>query len=333
MADNSNQSDEQIRYGRKTVGIVVDIGYGEKDPKKQDGRVQIRLAEQVGSSVPDDKLQWVSVKQSPSSPQLRGVGTFPGHSLLVGSKVELEYDSQQKLVITGVLKNDETDESKTDVHPMSRSTSNVKVITDKGLEMLRRFAGKMPYEFKGTRDAESFVNQLFKTNFVKGDIIGAISKFVSIPQYQGGGKGLKSLLDPKTPLTLANFPHNAASVLNATKAAEQLLGQKGELIPNAFKMIEELKKVAQQGLNIDAIKAVGGIQNIAGAIAGIAQIAKTASAGGANQQQQDQFDLEEELRRLYRLETGQDPLDEQGKETLAYIEWKITYLETRGLSL
>lgn len=331
---NQNQTDEQIRYGRKTIGVVVDIGLGEKDPKKQDGRVKIRLAEQIGSNVTDEQLQWVSVKQSPSSAQLRGVGSFPGHSLLVGSKVELEYDSQQKLIITGVLKNDETAEDKTDIHPQSKTTSLVNLITGKGLELLERFKMKMPYEYRGTKDAEAFLNQTISTAFNKGDPIQAISKFVKIPPYQGGGTGLKSLLDPKTPLTLANFAHNAASVLNPTQAAQTLLGQKGELIPNAFKMIDQLKKVAQQGLNIDAINAVGGIGNIAGALAGIASIAKTASSGGANQQQQEeQLDLEAELRRLYKLQTGQEPLDGDGKETIQYIEWKITYLERTGLSL
>jgi hypothetical protein len=330
--DPSNAGQNQFTKGDEVKCVVTDIGYGEKDPKKQDGRIKVCTLEQLKTpNITDDKLPWVKVRQDASSAGLGTVGSFPGHSLVVGSIVTAKYiDNNGNMEVVSCEGTTEEPNEKDGRHPSSKDSSFFPVVNAltgaKGLDHIMKqvFGGRNPYDLKGIPDALRVLEGKFNlvVNQFRGkDPLKEIAKFANLPS---GKKGFKSVKDAKTPESIGNFLANAGSVLNTPKFIEKTIGQKGELIPGALKMAQNLQKSVSGGGISNVFTSVGGVGNLAGAIAGIGAISKTAADNKPNDEEMNE--LEEELRRLYKLLTGQEPLDVNGQETNEYKAWKQLYL-------
>jgi len=330
--DPSNAGQNQFTKGDEVKCVVTDIGYGEKDPKKQDGRIKVCTLEQLKTpNITDDKLPWVKVRQDTSSAGLGTVGSFPGHSLVVGSIVTAKYiDNNGNMEVVSCEGTTEEPNEKDGRHPSSKDSSffpGLNALTGAlGYDYIIKqvFGGRNPYELKGLLDALGVLEGKFKffvDQFRGKDPLKEIAKFANLPS---GKKGFKSVKDAKTPESIGNFLANAGNVLNAPKFIEQTIGQKGELIPGALKMAQNLQKSVSGGGISNVFTSVGGAGNLAGAIAGIGAISKTAADNKPNDEEMNE--LEEELRRLYKLLTGQEPLDVNGQETNEYKAWKQLYL-------
>jgi len=330
--DPSNAGQNQFTKGDEVKCVVTDIGYGEKDPKKQDGRIKVCTLEQLKTpNITDDKLPFVKVRQDASSAGLGTSGSFPGHSLVVGSIVTAKYiDNNGNMEVVSCEGTTEEPNEKDGRHPSSKDSSFFPVVNAltgaKGLDHIMKqvFGGRNPYDLKGIPDALRVLEGKFNlvVNQFRGkDPLKEIAKFANLPS---GKKGFKSVKDAKTPESIGNFLANAGSVLNAPKFIEQTIGQKGELIPGALKMAQNLQKSVSGGGISNVFTSVGGVGNLAGAIAGIGAISKTAADNKPNDEEMNE--LEEELRRLYKLLTGQEPLDVNGQETNEYKAWKQLYL-------
>ena len=330
--DPSNAGQNQFTKGDEVKCVVTDIGYGEKDPKKQDGRIKVCTLEQLKTpNITDDRLPWVKVRQDASSAGLGTSGSFPGHSLVVGSIVTAKYiDNNGNMEVVSCEGTTEEPNGKDGRHPSSKDSSFFLVLNALtgafGLNHIMKqvFGGRNPYDLKGVKDALGVLEGKFKfavDQFRGKDPLKEIAKFANLPS---GKKGFKSVKDAKTPESIGNFLANAGNVLNAPKFIEQTIGQKGELIPGALKMAQNLQKSVSGGGISNVFTSVGGAGNLAGAIAGIGAISKTAADNKPNDEEMNE--LEEELRRLYKLLTGQEPLDANGQETNEYKAWKQLYL-------
>lgn len=330
MADNFNAYDQLRNSGQKLVGIIESIGYGEKDKKKQDGRVLVRLVQQEGSSyVPTDQLSWVKVSQPATQGSIRGVGATPGHRLTPGTKVELEFSSQQILQVTNVINNDDEQEDKSDLHPYKKEKKDHVDPNKEAFE--QEFAIWNGSPLKMNADQARRVNTSPATPKKKKDPVKAVTNEAENPKRLGGGKGVKSQKE-KSPETLGGYAREVGDLLNATKAIKQLLGKKGEIIPNALKMMESLQQQAKAGSIVNSTSMVGGMGNITGAIMGILQLAKNKKKNTPKKKEDDELDLLELLlRQLYRELTNQEPLDDKGEETLEYKNWKVEYLKALEL--
>lgn len=340
MAAPTNQTDTRLREGGRSLGLVVSIGTDPNEKgRREDGRVKVRLFEQIGqSTVSDDDLTWYPVRHSSMSPGSRGMGSFP-HGLTPGSVVSLDFDTVPGTgFITGVIPNAELNDQTQDMHPEATSTSLIAVIDEQikknGVDNYQELIwknseiGKLIYDVKSTEDALKILTGQAKTEFskFKKDRIPEIVKNVRVPPEMGGAKGFKSARS-RTPTTSGAVAHNKASVVNATKWAEQVLGQKGELIKNHYKMVETLKQKVKSGQIDDAISSIGGPKILGGAVNMIQQIVNFSNSGKEEKKKkEDEETLEEFLMKLYRRETGQEPLDANGNPTPQYIAWKKEYL-------
>lgn len=329
--DPSNAGQNQFTKGDEVKCVVTDIGYGEKDPKKQDGRIKVCTLEQLKTpNITDKDLPWVPVRQNLCSAGLGTCGSFPGHSLVVGSIVTAKYiDNNGNMEVVSSQGTTEEPNEKDGRHPSSKDSSFFPVLNAlTGLfgvnHIIQQVFGRNPYELKGVKDALGVLEGKFKfavDQFRGKDPLKEIAKFANLPS---GKKGFKSVKDAKTPESIGNFLANAGNVLNAPKFIEQTIGQKGELIPGALKMAQNLQKSVSGGGISNVFTSVGGAGNLAGAIAGIGAISKTAADNKPDDEEMNE--LEEELRRLYKLLTGQEPLDVNGQETNEYKAWKQLYL-------
>lgn len=319
--------------GRKITGVVESIGYGETDKKKQDGRVQVRMLIQ-DEKIQTEMLQWVKVAQSPHFGNIRGVGTSPGHRLTPGQMVELEFNGQQQLQVTGIIQNDETDsEERSSLHPYKDKKEDHVSTRREDFEKEWSATQGTPLKMQ-PRDAQRVnVENGTSARKEKKDPVESHNRNAPEPRRFGQARGIKSQTE-KTPQTIAGFPRDKGSFLNATKNIQELLGTKGEIIPNELKMIQELQQNAKQGGIKAAKELVGGIGNITGALAGIQQLVnfvKNNQNNSGTQQEREEneelSELEQFLRALYEEETGQKPIDQFGNETREYQAWKAEKLK------
>lgn len=339
---SKNQTDTRLREGGRTYGVVISIGYDPNEKgRREDGRVKVRLFEQMDqSTVTDDDLSWYPVRHGSMMPSNRGMGSFP-HGLMPGSVVTLDFDTiPGSGFITGTLPNAELNDETQDMHPESTSSSLFNVIQqeyrEKGIDntmetMWKQSAlGKVIYEAKTSDEARKILNGEIKTAFnrFKGDRVENLIKFVKVPPEMGGARGFKSARS-RTPTTSGAVAHNKADVRNATKWAENILGNKGELIKNHYNMINNLKNKVKAGVIDDAINSVGGQQLVSGAMNMIMQIVQFSNSNSnkpKEQKEEEELTIEELLRALYEAETGQPAVDENGIPTKDYLAWKKAYL-------
>jgi len=89
-----------------------------------------------------------------------------------------------------------------------------------------------------------------------------------------------------------------------------------------YEMVAAVMNSAKSGQNIPAIEALSGQANVSAANASAA-----AHASNINKENEENAEdpIEALLRRIYRLITGLEPLDENGNETTPYVKFKELY--------
>lgn len=331
-----NQHDFASQSGKTTYGVVCDIN----DPDKR-GRCRVLLFDGQYDKVSLSKLKledlpWIKVVASPHSPQLRGLGTFP-HGLMVGTKVAVQWDGQQNPVIVAVHYNNDKDETVQDA-PKTTTPTFMQVVNaltqqnSRNPVIKQMFGGKMPYEYKGIKDAIGFLNGTIRTptSPYEGDPLKAIVKFAPQPSPKTG-RGSDSYWDRdgRTPQTLGPYlPEIDKTVIDKIKAD---LGTAGELIPGALSMAEKLVATAKAGVNLDAFTMRGGTSVVTTAISAITTLI-SAFNDTAKHKADEAAALEEILRLIYKAETGKDALDADGNETYAYKQWRTARLAAAGVT-
>jgi len=118
------------------------------------------------------------------------------------------------------------------------------------------------------------------------------------------------------PQSVGGFPTKGGDIKDPSKFIKGLLGKKGEMIPNAFQMIENLKKHAAKGTPLDGAESVGGLDLLNKALAGVAQ----------NQARQQGVDDDDFLCTLFKQLFPDFQCHINGVETEVFREWKIKYL-------
>jgi hypothetical protein len=300
------------------TGIVVDVN----DPKKL-GRVKIRLSMQ--HDIPVDKLPWCSVAGGTDNPMFRGIGK--SHRLLKGAKVLCQQLDDQQIIITSTYGNSkDSDDPTADNHPLHKKKTKEIASRDYwGNDAWKDFDSSP----KGVtpEDTRKVNNPGGKqTNKTEGDPVKEAGQNAKPPsRFEKSGKGFKAFAQGQnkhSPLSIAGFDKNAGDLTDVVKYIKSTVGDKGELIKGSMDMIEKIHSFAKAGTITDATSSVGGAQALATAVSSVLQIAKNNS--GANQSELES--LLERLYRIYREITGQEPLDEDGNQTVHFKEWKDEYL-------
>ena len=237
-----NENDKAMQSGGKIIATVVSIGKGEKDPAKQDGRVQVRFTPQQESGIGESQLVWVQVKQSPQDGGFRGVGDSIGHNLVPGTSVELDAIGQQNYVISGVYRNENKNPNEADSDFSGKSQKTTQEDHDK---KYAQYDGNL-YNIN-EKDGSTANFGTIRISPQLGDAVDNIGKKVKQATRFGQKKGLKSFTDKFTPQSIAGFARQQGDLQNATKAIKSLLGAKGELIPGSLDMTQKLQEAAKKG--------------------------------------------------------------------------------------
>jgi hypothetical protein len=320
LSDGNNPSNKTgpIQSNFVVQALVVD----DKDPEEA-GRFKCRIfgeQDDIGQ-IPDEQLQWISCIQ-PGSGQIRQVGSWPPGKYMKGSRVTLLNMGAQGWSVLGAISNDgvnkdnQKDDKQQDIHHTATSKSPLQIISALGNVARGVVNGTDFRNLPSTTQALLKLNstvQAFKQNPIK-----AILNLAPVPDIYGGRRQVKV---PEGLFKSIGVEKYFGQVGNAQQFM-QLAGATS-LIPNALGMLEQLKQTATQALNIPMIDSVGGLGNILGALQGIQSAFNSTNQGT---QQQDQQNLEEELRRIYKVITNKEPLDKFGNETLDYKTWKENYL-------
>lgn len=119
------------------------------------------------------------------------------------------------------------------------------------------------------------------------------------------------------PKTVGDVSTLLGSIKDPTAFIKKNLGKAGEMIPNAFKMMENLKKAAKSGLPINAASAVGGAALIRKALAGITK---------SQSEQQGTEDEEDFFCTLFKELFPDFECRIDNQETEVFRKWKIDYL-------
>jgi len=119
------------------------------------------------------------------------------------------------------------------------------------------------------------------------------------------------------PKTVGDASTRKGSIKDPTAFIKKVLGKKGEMIPNAFKMMENLKKAAKSGSPINAASAVGGAALIRKALAGITK---------SQSEQQGTEDEEDFFCTLFKELFPDFECRIDNQETEVFRKWKIDYL-------
>jgi len=258
---------------------------------------------------------------------IRGVGQTPGHRLTPGTKVIVRYAGQQRMYIAGVVGNDDADEKYSDQHPFkSDKKDHVNPVARAFEQEWKQFQVDTPYKINPANSRK--VNTTPSTPKEKKDPVRTSTTEPPEPKRLGNARGVESVTG-FMPLSIAGFPRIKGSLLNATKAIQQLLGKKGEIIPNELSMILELQQKAKSGGIYKQTTTVGGIGNITQAIAGIMSLVNKIKGNDPKKKETDEelSELELFLRALYKEMTGQVATDENGNETPQYKIWKKEMLQ------
>lgn len=325
MSEIFNAYDLLRSSGQKLTGVVESIGYGEKDPQKQDGRVLVRLSVQSETGITTQMLSWVKVAQLAQDGAMRGLGKTPGHRLTPGQMVELDFNSQQILQVTHVIQDDAQEEETSGKHPYkSKKEEHVSPLATDFEQEFSQF-NSSPVKTTPEQSKKVHVPNGLKAQKVKDDPVKKSTKEAPEPKRYGNKKGVKSQTE-KTPQNLGGFPRQRGSFLNATKNTKELLGRKGEIIPNELDMILSLQQKAKGGGLHNNFSLVAGAQNVMQALQGIMQLVNNVKGKEKKKDDEDEQSLEEYLRALYKEQTGKEPLDENGNETEEYQAWKTEML-------
>ena len=173
------------------------------------------------------------------------------------------------------------------------------------------------------------INQVIKTTLESGDPLKSIQDHLKTPAYLGNVVGT-IMRKVKVPDTIGTFNHfqGSNSLINATKFAMQTVGSKGEIIPKAFEMLENLKKVGAAGNNIPFVSAIGGSNLLGLALAGILKLVKQSTPKSQNKPVcEDVDEIEAQMRELYESIFGMSAIEQDCEESLQYKTWKEELLK------
>lgn len=307
------------------LAVIVDNGISGKGPK--DGSCLVRiLGEHDNLATQQDQggLQWVPVEVKGEA-QSRTVGRFPGHQYQIGTKVRLSNVGPQGWIITGAMTNNQEDDARRDMHHNAVENSHTPWSDFGGPEnhpYKRLIKGQPLYKLNPESiEALGVMNGTTPSTLTKGDGVEAAVK--KTPTQQKYAKRIAPRLAEKE-AKVGNEKFDGTE--NTTKFMQNLGAE--EVVPNAQKMIEQLKQTAKGALNIPMVDSLGGLGNIMGAISGVLAMLQQIQKGT---QEEDKQTLEEHLRQLYRELKKKEPLDIYGKETLDYRKWKKEYKLSLGI--
>ena len=308
-----NEHDKALQSGGKIIATVVSIGKGEKDKSKQDGRIQVRFTPQQESGIGEEQLVWVQVQQSCQDGGFRGIGDSIGHNLVPGTTVCLDAIGQQNYIATGVIRNENKNPNEADSDFSGESQKTTQEDFDKKYS---EYDGNL-YNVN-ERDGSAANFGTLTINPQLGDAVDNVAKQIKQATRFGQKKGLKSFTDKFTPQSISSFARNQGNLQDATKAIQELIGQKGELIAGALDMTNKLKEAAAGGGNVSMTNMVGGAGAIANALSSISAITEAAASG-------EQLDEDDLLCEIYEEITGL-PCSIDGVHTEAFILWRKAYL-------
>ena len=300
---------------------------------KQSNRYQVQphVGQDSGTVKPEDTIEVSYIDQAAPHYTLGHTGT----RYKKGQTVMLYRMGQQEFMIMGALPNSVPDEGQND-HTIN--SSHPKGLS-KWLHRIAPKVGSLPKAYledmKGLLgSAETFQSMLprdvvklrteLEARFrmakrmgkdpikdLEGIVRRVLREYKELGRYAATAKNVN--------WSVGGFSIDKGDLKNPTKYIMQLIGKKGELIPNAFDMMEKLKASGKAGTPISAPNSVGGIGLIQQALAGVAQI--------RSQQANNQFDLLEYLCMLYEeLFAPLKCKDENGKFTPAFEKWKKEYM-------
>lgn len=304
--------------GRHQIGTVVDIGLGETDDSKKDGRVLVRFTPQQGTGQGEDQLVWCHIERTAAEGGFRKIGN-PGHNLTPGTTVRCSMYGQQHFVITNVLANENPNQSMRD---LDHSGKHRLVLQDPNLDKEYQESQGYLYAIKpGPAADANFASYNIKDEL--GNTLKRLSREIKKALRFDPKRGLKSVVGTHTPDTIASFRKMAADPLNAPKYIQQILGQKGELIPKALQMALNLQQKAKQGALQIAAELVGGQQLVSTALAGIAQIVSASAKQAKSKDAKDDEPMEMKniMCILYEEETGLSCKDLEGKDSKLFLKW------------
>ncbi len=260
-----------------------------------------------------------------------GYGKFPGQELRPGQHVMIAPMGEQSgLVLTSIPDAKTTPEGGSDpamgsFPPIDKLFAAVKTgdIPDGVKQSLEKIFQGKDYIRDITKDeAITAIKQFYRDN--RGDItsggrkvIETVTKEMKNPlrddQKQGTPGSHKNL-----PQSIGAFATKAGSLKDPTSFIQSVIGKKGELIPNAFQMIQNLKSTGASGNPFSASEAIGGAGLAQGALAGIAN--KQA------QQQNEPVDEDDYLCELFQELFPDFPCRINDIDTEQFRQWKREYL-------
>lgn len=319
MSNNPNDRSGPIQTGQKGKGIILN----RQDPLKQNRY----LVAMQGMDGEIGQPQWMVVKQQGMATRMLGGTT----RYMVGDWVSLEQNgnSGQIFEITGAHENEKQDDQKRDKHYDASSEDPYKVSDGMGPVQTRVWDGwgKPEFSFGSVDMAKAWTNGYTPTpyNPYKGDPVESAAK--ETPTSQKYGRNSPRVPPEEQGLGTEKYPKADP------KKADKDLESAGvpETVKNAYKMVDNLRKTVEGGMNPQMPDSVGGMGNIMGALSAIASLF-AAAQNTQQQKQENKTIMETTLRNIYKAETGKDPLDIFGKETLDYKTWRTNYLTTHNLT-
>ena len=276
---------DEINDHLMTEEEFICVGRDEDNP----GRVLCVPLKQAMN--PNIKPVSLNVQGSVKDGASFGLGSSPGHNILNGSVVvcERRTESPTSYVVVGV------DSATTD-----KETEGGDLNLEASLPALWKFlagdgrpyySNVLPVGMKSILgifgSSAPSINEVSKADALRaktvfqevfGGLAGGDGNDIMAKIAKAGKNPLRDHKKMKTAGALPNIPKSIGgfstllgSIKDPTSFIKKNLGKDGEMIPNAFQMIEKLKAAGAKGSPINAAAAVGGAALVRKALAGIAQ--------------------------------------------------------------
>jgi len=317
---------DEINDHLMTEEEFICVGRDEDNP----GRVLCVPLKQAMN--PNIKPVSLNVQGSVKDGASFGLGSSPGHNILNGSVVTCSRRGQQEFKVTGVVaaSTSEVTGGKDRVIEASPGHGLSWTLADDGHPFMQGSEPEGSSEWT-VRHGESVnindvspagslkaktVKQEKKGTDADGKIMEKVAKNGKNPLR--GHKKMKTAGSLPLPKSIGGLSTLLGSIKDPTAFIKKNLGKAGEMIPNAFQMIEKLKAAGAKGSPINAAAAVGGAALVRKALAGIAQ---------SQAQQQGKEEDEDDILCVIFKELFPDfecRIDDQMTEV--FRKWKREYL-------
>jgi hypothetical protein len=283
--------------GQSNRALVVNI----QDPLKA-GRVQIRVVGHMDDlqSIPDEKLPWVKVRASTSTPSMQTIAST--HGLLPGTMVSCEAMGQggQDWMITGTIPTDRKDDNQT-IHPATQGKGDTDSIHNAQQYKEKKYSH--PVELsqivnnKTTQQARKYRDtNANKPNRTESNAKKASEDNSDVPTYYGPRNTSKD----KNGGTIGAYKFSGK---DAQQFIQQTVQNRSAIVPNALNALQQLKQVNGNPNSIQAI----GAGNFASILSQLSQWFQM--NGNKNQKDQQNFDC------ATLLQTPDDQLDAQALQS------------------